>query len=148
MPFRELAQKGPVRGTCRPRVPGLFAAAERGLCAFDKPYEVLDPQNKSLTPEDVFAMQSNLPAFTEPRKDLIKRLRDGMVAKKIQEQMNKIYVEDEKDGLGVVTPIEIGPLLEGIEKGTIASKASCAEMARIMRGQQSGARRIPHYLSV
>jgi beta-lactamase class A len=115
---------------------------------FRKPYEVLDPRNKSLTPEDVFAMQSNLPAFTEPRKDLIRRLREGMVAKKIPEQMNKLYTGDERYWLGVVTPVEIGRLLEGIEKGTIASKASCAEMARIMRGQQSGARRIPHYLNV
>jgi beta-lactamase class A len=115
---------------------------------FRKPYELLDPQNKSLTPEDVFALQSNLPAFTEPRKDLIKHLREGMIEKKIQEQMNKLYTDDEKYWLGVVTPTEIGRLLEGIEKGTIASKASCAEMARIMRGQQLGARRIPHYLSV
>ena len=115
---------------------------------FRKPYELLDPKNKSLTPEDVFALQSNLPAFTESRKDFIKQLREGMIEKKIQEQMNKLYTDDEKYWLGVVTPTEIGRLLEGIEKGTIASKASCAEMARIMRGQQLGARRIPHYLSV
>ena len=48
----------------------------------------------------------------------------------------------------MVTPTEIGHLLEGIEKGTIASKTACAEMTRIMRAQQSGARRIPHYLNV
>ncbi|HEX3450800.1 MAG TPA: serine hydrolase [Isosphaeraceae bacterium] len=115
---------------------------------FRKPYEVLDPENKSLTPEDVFAMQSNVPAFTEPRKDLIKRLREGMREKNIQREMMKLYAEDEKYWLGVVTPTEIGRLLEGIEKGTFASKASSAEMVRIMRGQQSGARRIPHYLNV
>jgi len=39
-------------------------------------------------------------------------------------------------------------MLEGIEQGTIASKESCAEMKRMMLAQQSGARRIPHYLTV
>ena len=115
---------------------------------FRKPYERLDPQYKTLTTEDVFALQSNLPQFTDSRADLIKRIRDGMTAKNIQAQMNKLYSEDEAYWLGVVTPTEIGRLLEGIEKGTLASKPACAEMARIMRAQQSGARRIPHYLSV
>lgn len=115
---------------------------------FRKPYEVLDPRNKSLTPEDVFAIQTNLPAFTEPRQELVQRLRDGLREKKIPEQMAKLYTEDERYWLGVMTPAETGRMLEGIEKGTIASKASCAEMARILRAQQSGARRIPHFLNV
>ncbi len=50
--------------------------------------------------------------------------------------------------LGVVTPTEIGRLLEDMEKGAIASKGACAEMTRALRPQQSGARRIPHYLGV
>jgi hypothetical protein len=62
--------------------------------------------------------------------------------------MNKLYIENEDYWLGVVTPTEIGRMLEGIEKGTLASKASCDEMKRIMRAQQSGARRIPHFLTV
>jgi beta-lactamase class A len=115
---------------------------------FRKPYERLDPQYKSLSFEDVFALQSNLPQFTDSRKDLIKRIRDGMAANKIQDQMSKLYSEDEAYWLGVATPTEIGHLLEGIEVGTIASKAACAEMIRALRAQQSGARRIPHYLSV
>lgn len=115
---------------------------------FRKPYEVLDPKYQSLTPEDVFAMQSSLPSFTEPRQELIQRVREGMRAKNIQQQMTRLYTSDEAYWLGVVTPAEIGRLLEGIEKGTIASKESCREMARIMRGQQSGARRLPHFLNV
>jgi beta-lactamase class A len=115
---------------------------------FRKPYERLDPQYKSLSSEDVFALQSNLPQFTDSRRDLIRRIRDGMAAKKIQGQMNKLYSEDEAYWLGVVTPTEIGHLLESIEQGVIASKPACAEMIRTLRAQQSGARRIPHYLSV
>src|SRR5579871_6265262 len=42
---------------------------------FRKTYEVLDPKYKTLTPEDVFALQSNLPSFTEPRQALIRQIR-------------------------------------------------------------------------
>src|SRR5271154_651960 len=35
---------------------------------FRKRYEVLNPKYRSLSPEDVFALQSNLPAFTESRQ--------------------------------------------------------------------------------
>jgi beta-lactamase class A len=115
---------------------------------FRKTYEVLDPKYKSLTPEDVFALQSNLPSFTGPRQDLIRQIREASAREHINDRMNKLYIDDEKYWLGVVTPTEIGRMLEGIEKGTIASKASCDEMKRIMRAQQSGARRIPHYLTV
>jgi beta-lactamase class A len=113
---------------------------------FRKTYEVLDPKYKTLTPEDVFALQSNLPSFTEPRKALIGEIRGASAG--LNERVNKLYVDDENYWLGVVTPAEIGRMLEEIEKGTIASPASCEEMKRIMRAQQSGARRIPHYLTV
>lgn len=115
---------------------------------FRQPYEVLNPKYKALTPEDVFALQSNLPSFTDPRRELIREVRSAAATAKLGERMNKLYVEDEDYWLGVVTPREIGRMLEGIEKGTIASQASCADMKRIMLAQQSGQRRIPHYLTV
>lgn len=115
---------------------------------FRKSYEVLDPKYKALTPEDVFALQSNVPSFTEPRRQMIEDIRRASAGARLNEKMNKLYVENEDYWLGVVTPSEIGRMLEGIEKGTIASQASCAEMKRILRAQQSGARRIPHYLTV
>jgi beta-lactamase class A len=115
---------------------------------FRKRYEVLNPRYKSLSPEDVFALQSNLPAFTESRQALIKSVREESAARNLNDEVNKLYVENEDHWLGVVTPTEIGRMLEAIEQGTIASKASCAEMRRMMLAQQSGARRIPHYLTV
>jgi len=115
---------------------------------FRKRYEVLDPKYKSLTPEDVFALQSNLPAFTGSRQALIQAIRDESAARNLNDEVNRLYVGNEDHWLGVVTPTEIGRLLEEIEQGTIASKQSCAEMKRIMLAQQSGARRIPHYLTV
>jgi hypothetical protein len=56
-----------------------------------------------------------------------------------------------------MTPRATGRLLESIQRcndGTataappIASQKTCADMVRIMRAQQAGARRLPHYLSV
>jgi beta-lactamase class A len=115
---------------------------------FRKRYEVLNPKYKSLTPEDVFALQSNLPSFAERRDALNKQMRAEEAGRHLNDEVNKLYNENEAHWLGVVTPSEIGRMLEGIEKATIASKQSCEDMKRIMRAQQSGARRIPHYLTV
>lgn len=114
---------------------------------FRQRYEVLDPKYRSLTPEDVFALQSNLPSFTQPRQALIKEINEQSAKRRLNDEVNKLYVENEAYWLGVITPTEIGRMLEGIENGTIASKASCDEMKRMMRGQQSGARRIPHFIT-
>lgn len=37
-------------------------------------------------------------------------------------------------------------MLEGIERATLASTDSSVEMKRILRGQQAGARRLPHFI--
>src|SRR5262249_9568417 len=58
--------------------------------------------------------------------------------------------------LGSMTPRATGRLLEGMQRcndgtatGTpIAAKASCADMLRMLRAQQSGARRLPHFVNV
>jgi beta-lactamase class A len=58
--------------------------------------------------------------------------------------------------LGEMTPRATGRLLEAIQRcndGTaattpIAAQASCADMMRMMRAQQSGARRLPHFVNV
>ncbi|HYE88018.1 MAG TPA: serine hydrolase [Vicinamibacterales bacterium] len=50
--------------------------------------------------------------------------------------------------LGELTPRGIGLMLEGIEKRTIASKAACDDMIRMLRAQQAGARRLNHFLTV
>lgn len=58
--------------------------------------------------------------------------------------------------LGEMTPRATGRLLEAIQRcsegsggnAPIAAQASCADMMRMMRAQQSGARRLPHFLSM
>jgi beta-lactamase class A len=64
--------------------------------------------------------------------------------------------DDRTYWLGAMTPRATGRLLESIQRcsdgsamaPTIASQKSCADMMRMMRAQQAGARRLPHYLSV
>ncbi|MGH7693629.1 MAG: serine hydrolase [Gemmatimonadaceae bacterium] len=58
--------------------------------------------------------------------------------------------------LGEMTPRATGRMLEVIQRcsdgsggaSPIAAPASCADMMRMMRAQQSGARRLPHFLGV
>jgi beta-lactamase class A len=50
--------------------------------------------------------------------------------------------------LGEMTPRATGHLLEAIERGTLTSKTASDEMLRVMRAQQAGARRLPHFLDV
>lgn len=50
--------------------------------------------------------------------------------------------------LGEITPRGVGLMIEAIEKKTIASAASCEAMLRMMRGQQAGARRLNHFITL
>jgi beta-lactamase class A len=58
--------------------------------------------------------------------------------------------------LGSMTPRGTGRLIEAIQRCSdgsapspaIAAQKSCADMMRMMRAQQSGARRLPHFLNV
>lgn len=50
--------------------------------------------------------------------------------------------------LGEISPRGVGVMLEAIEQKTIASKAACDDMLRMMRAQQAGARRLNHFISV
>lgn len=48
--------------------------------------------------------------------------------------------------LGELTPRATGRMLEAIEARTLPSKAGAEELLRMLRAQQSGARRLPHFL--
>ena len=58
--------------------------------------------------------------------------------------------------LGSMTPRATGRLVEAMQRcsepsaqaGGLASQKSCADMMRMMRAQQSGARRLPHFVNV
>jgi beta-lactamase class A len=50
--------------------------------------------------------------------------------------------------LGEMTPRATGRLLEMMHRGTLTSANASEEMIRVMRAQQAGARRLPHFLDV
>jgi beta-lactamase class A len=50
--------------------------------------------------------------------------------------------------LGEMTPRATGRLLEALHRGTLTSTRASEEMVRVMRAQQAGARRLPHFLEV
>jgi beta-lactamase class A len=110
-------------------------------------YEVLDPKYRRLSPEDVFALQSNAPAFAAPRQALIDAVRTESAARDLDALV--AHANSREDNwLGVVTPRELGRMLEAIERDEAASKAACEDMQRMLRAQQAGQRKIPHFLSV
>ena len=115
---------------------------------FRRPYELVDPKYKNLTPEDVFALQMRLPAFTEGRTALIEEVRQAQAAHPGANNFIQRMETDQDFWLGAMSPRDTGRLLEGINKATLTSKTSSDEMQRIMRGQLSGARRLPHFINV
>jgi beta-lactamase class A len=50
--------------------------------------------------------------------------------------------------LGEMTPRATGRLLEALQRGTLTSSKASEEMMRVMRAQQAGARRLPHFVTV
>ena len=50
--------------------------------------------------------------------------------------------------LGEMTPRATGRMLEAIHRGTLASSRASEDMIRVMRAQQAGARRLPHFVTV
>ena len=55
---------------------------------------------------------------------------------------------DREYWLGEMTPRATGRLIEAIQRQTAASPTACEEMIRMMRRQQAGSRRLPHFLDV
>ena len=96
---------------------------------FRRPYEQRDPKYKTLTPQELLKLQTTSPLI-ETRDERIKR------------------EDDRSNWLGVMTPRETGRMLEAIERGTMVSKPACDEMKAMLRAQQAGARRIPHFITV
>ena len=64
------------------------------------------------------------------------------------EERNAKTNSDRSYWLGEISPRGVGLMIEAIEKKTIASRAACDDMLRMMRAQQAGSRRLPHFLTV
>jgi beta-lactamase class A len=61
---------------------------------------------------------------------------------------NEKTTTDRTYWLGEMTPRATGRMLEAIQKKTLVSSDHSDDIIRMMRAQQAGARRLPHFLSV
>ncbi len=119
---------------------------------------MIDPAFSKLTAEEttglmyasdnnpLFARYSDL--FTGPRAKWIETVRDPANRQRLAVERNQRTSSDRKFWLGSMTPRDSARMLEGIERGTIASKESCEAMLLALRRQQLGARRLPHFIDV
>lgn len=95
---------------------------------------------------ELFSLYAGL--FTGPRAKWVEIVRDPANRRTLAGYRSRLTVQDRAYWLGDMTPRETGRLLEAIERGTLTSKASAAEMKTILGRQQAGSRRIPHFLDV
>ena len=115
---------------------------------FRERYEALDPAHRALTPEQVFALVTDRPDITSKHAALIAQVKDetARASSDVKKRLDMAW-EGEPQWFGIATPAQMGRLLESIERCTVNTQASCAEMRRILRTQQVR-HKIPHYLSV
>jgi beta-lactamase class A len=118
------------------------------LEVFRNRFVLADPGATSLTAEDVYALGSGDLAYgTSPRARL-EAIQAGMQAPEVQRENMRRLSDEPSTWLGEITPRGVGRLIEAMETGTLTSAASAREMSRVFRWQQSGARRLPHFLDV
>jgi beta-lactamase class A len=118
------------------------------LDVFRNRYDLVDKDARTLSAEDVYALGSGDLAYGTSPHARLEAIQTGMRKPENQEASNKRTNEDPLYWLGEITPRGVGRLLEAIEKGTVASAKSTDEMRAAFRRQQSGARRLPHFIDV
>lgn len=119
---------------------------------------LINPEFASLTPEETTGLQyaaQDSPLFglytglfAGPRARWVDQVRDPANRRRLADARNRLTVEDRAYWLGDMTPRETGRLLEAIERGTLTSKTSAAEMKTMLSRQQAGRGRLPHFLTV
>jgi len=119
---------------------------------------LVNPEFANLTPEEttglqyasqgspLFGLYADL--FPGPRAKWVETVRNPANRRTLAEYRGRLTVQDRAYWLGDMTPRETGRLLEAIERGTLTSKASAAEMKAMLGRQQAGSRRLPHFLDV
>lgn len=118
----------------------------------------IDPALANITAEETTGLQYAAadnplfelyrPLFTGERAKWVETVRDPANRRRRAADQRTLMVEDRNFWLGDMSAREIGRLLEGIESGTVASKASCDLMRTFLRRQLAGSRRLPHFIDV
>ena len=115
---------------------------------FKRRYAFADPAFATLTPEEVYAVQTGDSSFASMPQARFDEVQKAMQRPGLSAELNRQVGEEPATWLGQITARGVGRMLAAIEQCTILSKPSCAEMTRAFRRQQSGARRLPHFLDV
>jgi len=135
------------------------------LASYGRPHEyrrdllaLLDPAWATLTAEEVsglmYASDRNplfdryTDLFGGPRAKWIEVVRDPASRQRLARERDTRTSTERKFWLGSMTPGDTARLLESIERGTAASRASCDAMLLALRRQQLGTRRLPHFIDV
>ena len=116
----------------------------------------LDPRLAGITAEETtglqYAMSDNpvfdlyRPLFTGERAAWLEVVRNPANRRSHTANQLKLMVDDRHYWLGDINARDIGRMLEGIERDTIASPASCRMMRTFLRRQLAGSRRLPHFV--
>ncbi len=115
---------------------------------FKRRYAFADAALDSLTPEEVYAAQTGDPSFASMSQSRFDEVQKTMQRPGLSAELNRQVSEEPSTWLGQITARGVGRILAAIEQCTVLTKPSCAEMNRAFRRQQSGARRLPHFLDV
>ena len=113
---------------------------------FKRRYAFADAALNTLTPEEVYAAQTGDASFASMSPARFEEVQKTMQRPGLSAELNRQVSEEPSTWLGQITARGVGRMLAAIEQCTILSKTSCAEMTRAFRRQQSGARRLPHFL--
>jgi beta-lactamase class A len=106
-------------------------------------YVLANPKYQQLTGEEVYALNTADPSFSDLTADRIQTIQsEAKAAEQAYERLSKAE-QDTFDAehfanvfYGHSTPREMGQLLEGIERCTLAARASCLAMKTILKEQQ------------
>jgi beta-lactamase class A len=118
------------------------------LEVFRNRFVLADPGAASLTAEDVYALGSGDLAYGTSPRSRLESIQIGMQRPEVQAENLRKLNDEPGSWLGIITPRGVGRLIEAMETGKLTSAGSAAEMSRFFRWQQSGARRLPHYVDV
>jgi beta-lactamase class A len=118
------------------------------LEVFRNRYTLADPKAVELTAEDVYALGSGDLAYGTSPRERLQVIQTGMQRPEVQAENLRRLNHEPSTWLGQITPRGVGRLLEAIETAALTSAASADEMRRVFRQQQSGSRRLPHYIDV
>ena len=118
------------------------------LEVFRNRFVLADPRASTLTADDVYGLGSGELAYGTSPRAFLESIQAGMQKPEVQAENVRRLNEVPASWLGEITPAGVGRMIEAMETGKLTSTASADEMSRMFRSQQSGARRLPHFITV